>query len=274
MASHDLQFVATQSNATKPIRDIRGNERTGANGTLMHGLARTGCLGRPAGQSKVCARVQGFEAVSAPGVGAMYYVWPGENHKFGEQGFIAASDLKAVPALRQPEAPLGEPLGAAPGSPSYRVVVRPIHNTQGYTGVKDGLAHTFAPYGQASAYGGDYTLMTYNWTDVAGGGIARAAVAGGETFYPSDIDPLTVLTYPVTEVPGSPYVADGGASNGSVTVRYGRVNNGSQDLWGWMVMKHTTSTGQCVEHMRHIVGAALDASSCPGRTPSSPTTSG
>ncbi len=259
--THNLQFVATVNNAAKPIRDARGQPRVGVGGTLLHGAPRANCLGA-AGQTKICARVQGLEAVSTTGSGNLYYVWPGETQQFGEQGFVARSDLKTTPSVTAPPAPIGAALGAAPGAPSFRVNVTPIDNSQGYVGVGDGLAHTFAAYGQASAYGGDYALMTWNWTNVVGGGIARAAVAGGETFYPSDIDPITLNTYPVT-LGANGYTGGTGAPNGSVTVRYGRVNNGSRDLYGWMVVRHIAPNGTCVDHMQLTSGVDVAGSLCP-----------
>lgn len=263
--THGLEYVPTAGNAKAPIRDARGNPLIGSGGVLKAGARGGNC---PAA-GKVCVRVQAIERVGTGSGQTLYYQWP--SFGGGEQGFVDRADLKYAPSL---DSSISNGNGAAqplyPGQPRYLVTPQPIDQAQGYLGVSDrAKAYTFAPYGLASAFGGAYTLMTWNLTNAAyGGGIARAAVSANESFFAAS-DPVTLKTYAVAYDPaGGTYglVTDGSGkavANGSVNFLYGRIDNGVSSKYGWMVASHTTATGACVNHLSQAQGAPIAGALCP-----------
>lgn len=263
--THGLQYVPTAGNAEAPIRDARGNPLIGSSGVLKTGARSGSC---PIA-GKLCVRVQAIEGIGTPAGQTLYYQWP--SFGGGEQGFVDRADLKREPTL-DPSVSNGN--GAAqplyPGQPRYEITPQPIDQSQGYAGVSDpSKAFTFAPYGLASAFGGGYALMMWNLTNAEyGGGIARAAVSGNESFHAAS-DPVTLNTYAVAYDPaGGTYemVTDGAGNavpNGSVNFLYGRIDNGASSPYGWMVASHTTATGACVNHLKQAEGAAIAGALCP-----------
>jgi len=263
--THGLEYVPTTGNAKAPIRDARGNPLIGASGPLKAGARGGSC--RPSG--KICVRVQAIETLGTASGQTLYYQWP--SFGGGEQGFVDRSDLKKVPRVNST---LSNGNGAAqplyPGQPRYVVTPQPIDQSQGYAGVSDpAKTFTFAPYGLASAYGGAYTLMTWNLTNAEyGGGIARAAVSKGESFHAAS-DPVTLRTYAVAYDPAAgtyDMVTDASGArihNGSVNFLYGRIDNGTRSTFGWMVASHTTATGACVNHLSPAEGATIASALCP-----------
>jgi len=94
--------------------------------------------------------------------------------------------------------------------------------------------------------------MTWSWIDVRGGGIARAALAEGELFYPADVAPITLDTS----------AGAGQPANGMVTARYGYAWDGRARIYGWMVTRHTFA-GTCFDHMAYVGGGpALAGTLC------------
>ena len=86
-----------------------------------------------------------------------------------------------------------------------------------------------------------------------GRGTARAAGAEGELFYPADVQAISLPSFS----------GEGQPANGTVTVRYGYVFNGSTKIYGWMVTSHTFD-GICYDHMAYASGGALLAGTlCP-----------
>jgi hypothetical protein len=263
--THGLEYVATAGNAKAPIRDARGNPLIGSSGVLTAGARGGKC---PRG-GNICVRVQAIEGIGTASGQTLYYQWP--SFGGGEQGFVDRSDLKKAPTL---DSGVSNGNGAAqplyPGQPRYVVTPQPIDQSQGYAGVSDPTkAFTFAPYGLASAFGGAYALMTWNLTNAEyGGGIARAAVSGGESFYGAS-DPVTLNTYAVAYDPATgtyDMVTDAAGTpvpNGSVNFLYGRIDNGASSTFGWMVASHTTATGACVNHLSAAEGAAIAGALCP-----------
>ena len=111
----------------------------------------------------------------------------------------------------------------------------------------------------------NHALLSWNWIDVAGGGIARAIVPWGERFYPAAVvDPITTKTYHYSQ-DGNGKPLPLGAENGSVTVRYGYVVDGSQRYFGWLVTKHVFN-GVCYDHVSKFSGQDMADTVC-DRTP-------
>lgn len=263
--THALQYVPTANDAKVPIRDAHGDRLIGSRGVLTAGARGGKC---PSADG-ICVRVQAIEAVGTTTGQTLYYQWP--SFGGGEQGYVDRADLKHAPTL---DATVNNGNGAAqplyPGRPRYVVSPQPIDQSQGYAGVSDpNKAHTFAPYGTASAYGGAYALMTWNLTNAAyGGGIARAAVPSGEPFFAAS-DPVTLNTYAVAYDPTAgtyEFVVDDSGKrvpNGSVKFIYGRIDSNLGRTYGWIVATHTTATGACVNHLTQVDGAAIAGALCP-----------
>ncbi len=265
IASHGSVLAEVRGGAPVRVRDAQGVPLVGSDGTeLRSGGKRAGCPTR-------CVRIQGFEPVVTGSGQTLYYVWPGYDRYSGEQGFVAAGDLAPVSFAPQFPGGNGAPATPLPDTPAYLVTPSAIDRSQGYVGVFDGQAHTFAPYGFGSAFGDDYTLLTWNWVDRRGGGIARAAVSRGDAFRPAAVAPITTPTFLVLydealgvyslppDQAGNPALIP----NGSVTVRYGSVSSGAQQLFGWIVTSHTDSAGQCIDHLAAPGGGGRIAGLCP-----------
>lgn len=236
------------------LRDVKGNQLTSSNlGALKE---RRAAPEKCAKESRGGVQVDGIEAISAS-AGSMYYSWPGQEAPSGQyEGFIAASELEKAPNLNSEDgagngkAPSS---GDAPGSPEYVITPTDISKEQHYKGISTERLYLYAPYGKPVS-GANFALMTWSWVNVSGGGIARAAVAAGDRFYPSNVKPITMTTYN----------AAGEAQNGSVTARYGRVSTGSpKSIYGWMVTSHTFGES-CYNHMEYVGGGPVLAHTlCP-----------
>jgi hypothetical protein len=243
--THDEQCVRPAV-ARVAVRDVAGTQlQTQAGPVSERGEAREACA------TAAGVRMEGIEATRA-GAMTMYYSWPLEG---GGQaaGFVAASELAWAPRV-DGAAAAGNGVAApsAAGQPEYAVTPQDIAFEQRYEGPSTGRWYTYSVYGRPLG-GARFALLSWSWVDVRGGGIARAAVAEGQRFYPADVQPITLTSAPGAGRPG----------NGTVTVRYGYVWSGSEREYGWMVTSHTFR-GLCFDHMTYVGGgAALAGMLCP-----------
>jgi hypothetical protein len=254
--SHNEQCVKTTEDRSVVVRDVEGNQLQTSAGPVTD----------PPEQAEICSdgagiRFQGIESVSAKGM-TMYYTWP-----FGgggqAPGFVWVNELTSVPTVHLRYAKSnGATAPPAPGEPVYWITPTTISHEMCYSNVSAenkipsdcGAWYEYAPYGEPIS-GARFTLMTWSWIDVSGGGIARAAVAEGELFYPANVQPISL---PSTSGENRP-------ENGRVTVRYGYVPNGTEKVYGWMVTSHVFD-GVCHNHMAYAGGGApLSATLCPGQ---------
>lgn len=254
--SHNEQCVKTTEDRLVVVRDVEGNQLQTSAGPVTD----------PPEQTETCAdgagiRFQGIESVSAQGM-TMYYTWP-----FGggtqAPGFVWVNELASTPTASSDYA-AGNGASAPPayGEPVYRITPATISHEMCYLSVSIdnvgsgdcGKRYEYAPYGEPVG-GAMFALMTWSWIDVAGGGIARAAVTAGALFYPADVQPISL---PSTN-------GQAQSENGRVTVRYGYVFNGTDKLYGWMVTSHIFD-GMCHNHMAYAGGGSpLSATLCPGQ---------
>jgi hypothetical protein len=245
---HNEQCLPTLGGARVLVRGLEGEQ--------LRTLA--GPVSEPPEARETCAagagvRLEGIEAVTAGSL-RMYYSWPLER---GQQasGFIAATELAGAPLLEAAAAAgNGQPAPAAPGEPVYAVRPEDIASAQRYAGPSTGAWYTYSVYGRPLGAAA-FALMTWSWIDVAGGGIARAAVPEGALFHPSDVQPITLASAPGGGLP----------ANGGVTARYGYVANAGERLYGWMVSSHTFA-GVCYDHMAYVGGGPpLAGTLCPAQ---------
>ncbi len=188
----------------------------------------------------------------------MYYAWPSSGAS--APGFVWVFELASRPSVNGADAAgNGTAAPVAPGEPAYKITPATIDHHMCYVPVSIpappntcGEWYEYAPYGEPVG-GARFALTTWSWIDVAGGGIARAAVAEGELFYPANVQPISKPSYS----------GQNGSVNGTVTVRYGYVNTGTQKLYGWMVTSHTLN-GLCYNHMAYAGGGTpLPSTLCP-----------
>jgi len=254
--SHNEQCIKTAGHESVVVRDVQGNQAQASAGPVTD----------PPEQTETCSdgagiRFQGIESVSAKGM-TMYYTWPFGGGKQAP-GFVWVNELSSLPTVSM-EYAQGNGTTAPPalGEPAYEITPATISHAMCYQGVSIsnkgpsdcGTWYEYAPYGEPVG-GAKFALMTWSWIDVSGGGIARAAVAKGELFYPADVKPISL---PSTSGENQP-------ENGRVTVRYGYVFNGSEKLYGWMVTSHIFN-GVCYNHMTYAGGGPpLSATLCPGQ---------
>lgn len=204
---HNEQCIKTTSGKRVVVRGVNGKQLHAAAGALTDPPEKTETCKSAAG-----VRIQGIEAVKAGGM-TMYYTWPFEK---GEQspGFVAASELESSPSVNIAYAHgngASAPLGA---EPYYKIAPAKIETEQGYKGGE--TWYTYSVYGEPVG-GAKFALMTWSWINVSGGGIARAAVEEGESFYAANVRPITENSY-----------NKAGAADGTVTARYGMVNSGEK----------------------------------------------
>ena len=262
--THNDQCVQTTAGGRAVVRDLEGNQLQTAGGPLTDPPEAAETCSRQPG-----VRLEGIEALSSHGM-TMYYTWPLE-HGGQSPGFIAAGELASAPALNGADAAgNGAPAPPAPGEPAYAITPQDIAHEQRYEGPThpgpthrgpthpgpthpgSGSWYTYSVYGRPVG-GARFALMTWSWIDVAGGGIARAAVAEGELFHPSNVEPITLATS----------AGAGQPANGAVTARYGYVEDDVQRVYGWMVSSHTFGE-TCFDHMAYVGGGpALPATLCP-----------
>jgi len=241
---HNEQCVQSTDGKRVVLRDLEGDPLETYGGALSDPMQLGETCAREAG-----IRLEGIESLSRPGI-AMYYTWPLEA---GQQapGFIAAGELASQPALDAADAAAnGAPAPPAPGEPAYALTPQDIAHEQRYEGGR--RWYTYSVYGRPVG-GARFALMTWSWIDVRGGGIARAALAQGELFYPADVAPITLHTS----------AGEGQPANGTVTARYGYAWDGVERIYGWMVSSHTFGE-TCFDHMAYVGGGpALAGTLCP-----------
>jgi hypothetical protein len=235
--THNEQCVEPARVGRVLVRDVSGAQLETLGGPVSE----------PSEAREACAvagiRLEGIEVVSAGGL-SLYYTWPLEG---GEQapGFVAAGELASTPTLDAADAAgNGASAPPAPGEPVYRVTPIDIASEQRYQGHATRGWYTYSVYGRPVG-GARFALMSWSWIDVAGGGIARAAVAEGELFHLADVRALTLVSG----------AGEGQPPNGTVKARYGFVSGGSGRLYGWMVTSHTFH-GICYDHMAYAGGGA------------------
>jgi len=260
---HNVQCVRPSHGGRVLVRNLEGGQLQTLGGPVSEPPeARETCSGVPS------IRVEGIEAVSSGGM-RMYYSWPLEG---GEQaaGFVAAAELASSPVLDGADAAgNGAAAPPAPGEPVYRVAPVDIAFAQRYAGASARQWYTYSVYGRPVG-GAGYALMSWSWVNVAGGGIARAAVSEGELFHPANVQAITLASSAGTGFP--PGLRTGSApanltasapANGTVTARYGYVSDGAERVYGWMVTSHTFH-GICYDHMAYAGGGpALAGTLCP-----------
>jgi hypothetical protein len=242
------------SGSTAIMHSVNGTALTNEDGDVADGPESVECA-----ESSKDLYVEGIESVKAASE-TMYYVWS----QNGSPGFVRANELTLKSG--QPKLNGGDAAGngataeAAPGEPYYTVTPTYIPAQQCYPEIAGGKAgqncgseyYHYEPYGQPTGNDPHYTLMTWSWINVGGGGIAKAAVSEGMHFYPSNVRPLTETSY-----------TEHGEANGSVTARYGSVNSGEKLVYGWMVTSHDYG-GQCTNHMSYTGGTPLAETLCAG----------
>lgn len=94
---------------------------------------------------------------------------------------------------------------------------------------------------------GDYTLLSWNWINQRGGGVARSVVRDGATFRICTDVPIITLAS----------VDSGGNRNGWVSAVYGRIHTGGDSTirgnngyqYGWIVQAHARGDGHAVAHL-------------------------
>jgi hypothetical protein len=246
---HNEQCIKTTENKRAVVRGVNGNQLQAAGGAVTDPPeAKETC------KSGAGIRFQGIEAVKAKGM-TMYYTWPFEK---GEQspGFVWLYELASAPSVNIAYAHgngASAPLGT---EPDYKITPEKIESEQGYQGGE--TWYTYSVYGLPVG-GAKFALMTWSWINVGDGGIARAAVEEGETFYAADVRPITEESD-----------NKAGTADGTVTARYGMVNSGEKLVWGWMVTSHTFN-GICYNHMSYAGGGTpLPESLCPAATTTAP----
>jgi hypothetical protein len=136
-------------------------------------------------------------------------------------------------------------------SAALTVHVRSIPGDMRYLNSRQTAAIPYAIYGDPSedlgppadrARGVKYTMLTWSWINVRGGGVARAIVADGAPFRPcSDVPVITLAS-------------DGDATSKTITgwveARYGAIRTGDGAwLYGWIVARHAHEGEKVVEHL-------------------------
>ena len=194
-------------------------------------------------------------------------------------GHVLASDIDTIgykyvrtaPAARLEGAPAGRwvaaPTAPWPGkgqqdgngtscgalsSEPYTVSVQSIPGDMKYLNTAQTHAIPYTIYGDPSedlgppadrSRGIKYTMLTWSWINVRGGGVARALIRNGENFYRcTDVPPirLAAVADAQTKIP-----------TGWVEAVYGAIRTGDRRwLYGWTVSAHRHGDGAVVEHLR------------------------
>ncbi|MDQ6810498.1 MAG: hypothetical protein M3Z95_01190, partial [Actinomycetota bacterium] len=178
------------------VRDLEGNPLQTLKGPL--GLD-------PPNEQLACEAVktnglliQGIESVQSNGL-TLYFVWTPSGAQY--DGFVSGSELAAAPPVNNENA-AGNGVAAppAPGEPVYTVAPEDMWANGNphelwYPGASDTKErYDYAPYGRPAA-GALYSLMTWSWIDVSGGGIGRATISAGTRFFPAGVQPIHSTTY-------------------------------------------------------------------------------
>lgn len=198
--------------------------------------------------TKPCVRLQGLEAVETGG-GTTYYMW---GYGGNRSGHVHVADLAERPDVDVAKrAGNGKPCAVLAGQngekKSYWVTPRPIEGTLRYRGPSTGENITFKWYGTPGESEGltDYTYLSWSWIDKTGGGIVRAIVREGDTFYPCNVKRITSHALPQSECD-----ADGKTcSDGWVKAMYGMVYQDGHHYHGWLVHSHRFEDQPVVHHV-------------------------
>ncbi len=264
---HNSQYVRTVNNAPVTMRDFRGNPLLNTNSQPITVVPkhRSQC---PGGSSAApCLRFQGIERTVTSSGMTLYYSWEWDSASGDRPGFVWLYELASRPATdiafaagngSDPNDPQNPP-------PAYTITPYDISQNQGYLGVNTGSSYTYAPYGIPGG-GMMSALMSWSWIDVGAGGIARTILPANERFYPAtNVAPITTPSYAFNG-----FTSPLGGENGTVTVRYGHVRDGTKKIFGWVTTKHTYGS-TCVNHMTYADGGpALSDTLCPAPSPPPP----
>lgn len=130
--------------------------------------------------------------------------------------------------------------------------VQSIPGDMKYLNTAQTAAIPYAIYGDPSedlgppadrARGIKYTMLTWSWINVRGGGVARALIRDGDAFYPcTDVPPIRLAS-----------VADAKTQRrtGWVEAIYGAIRTGNRHLlYGWTVSAHRHGSDPVVHHLR------------------------
>lgn len=134
---------------------------------------------------------------------------------------------------------------------ALHIAVRSIPLDMRYLNSAQTNAVAYAIYGDPSedlgppsdrSRGIKYTMLAWSWINVRGGGVARALVHDGDSFYPCTDVPRIQLASVKDAVTKAP--------SGWVTAAYGAVRAGDGTwLYGWTVFAHRHGDEPVVEHM-------------------------
>ncbi len=274
-----------------------------ADGTVTgHAIADFVLQPTPGSRTIVCpagfARLDAREILDTPGGRPMMFHRGGWGYTGGDggavrYGHVLVSDLDAagavkwdkdqkkfVPAKLEPwttSAMEGDTAnGARCDGPfaEYRVKVAPVPDALRYLGSTPWNVTSYKNYGDA-AFDPEsdgtiaYTMLSWSWIDVQGGGVARALVDDGAKFHRcKDVRSKRFFTYdkatwrlengkPVELPDGDPTK---GHRNGWVQAVYGAVDGGKGRVFGWMTYAHQECT----------TGIARDAKGQPACAAGSP----
>jgi hypothetical protein len=288
------------------VADAKGNRIAPlrfADGTVTgHAIADFALQPTPGSRTIICpagyARLDAREILETPNGRPMLFHRGGWGYVGGDgggvrYGNVLVSDLEAshavkwdkqkgafVPAKLEPwttpamEGETGN--GAACKGPfvDYETKVEAVPDTLRYLGSTPWNVTSYKNYGDAAVDPeGDgtikYTMLSWSWIDVQGGGVARAVVADGARFHRcKDVRSKRFFTYdkatwrlengkPVEIPEGDPTK---GHRNGWVQAVYGAIDGGKGRVFGWMTYAHQECT----------TGIARDAKGQPACASGSP----
>ena len=188
--SHEIQCIASRDGAPVVLRSIEARQLTAVQAGRRIALSEPPLQPQAQPDSGPCVRIQAIEPLQAQGM-RMYYTWPFEPGEVARgaapqyPGLVWQGELARPPRLESAEAAeYGQPAPSAPGEPEYRVTPADINDPQQlYRGPSTGALYSFSPYGK-DVGGAEFALLSWTWVDVDGGGIARAAVSGGNCSTP------------------------------------------------------------------------------------------
>lgn len=271
--------------ALKDKNGLRAAPLRYADGTgTGHGIADVLLEPTPGSRTIVCpkgyARFDAREFVETPAGRKMLFHRGGWGYVGGDgggvrYGHVVIDDLDASTAVRwdsKQDAFVPAPLapwttsamegpqanGSACEGPlvTYRTQVAPIPDGLRYLGSTPWNVTSYKNYGDAAWMGGKpgdpkYTMLSWSWINVQGGGVARALVGDGKPFYRcKDVRSIKLFTVdkptwalvngkPVEMANDDP---NKGHRNGWVQAVYGAIDGGKGKLYGWMTYAHQECT--------------------------------
>lgn len=136
-------------------------------------------------------------------------------------------------------------------SEPHIVSVHSIPGDMRYLNTPQTASIAYAIYGDPSedlgpaadrARGIRYTMLTWSWINVRGGGVARALVEDGDEFYRcTDVPPIRLASVADVETK---------RPTGWVEAVYGAIRAGDgEKLYGWIVSSHRHGSEQVVHHL-------------------------